>query len=588
MSRLQTTTLLCVVAIALSLIFATGCGWKGEPVPEHIDTGDTDTAYNDLTYTAVTGNATVISAIAANLKGYINTSEGYKEATQEVGFLISREKSNPMRADADNENAEDGLVKCIKIDEVDDDHSIKTRIFGLIPFTRFYFRTYAIMADGKVLHGVAKSFMTQNLTISLIDPPTRIGLFDADLAMDLGGLASGDYGTTAKLYVRCADATIESPTSPISEAAYDTKTEASATESETRFSANVGNLTPGQQYSVMAYVDVVSDFYNYDTDNPCSNGVFKYGVEAQAVRTDKFKSNTISLAANALTGIRAFTGESAEVDYDKVLVSDCYFTLPSDTLDASEYGIMLSTDEEFAADSTRTCTSGTALRTGNRYDISVNNLRLKTTYYYKAYVIVRGVKFTSQTVCTFSTKDYTPYAIDLGLSVQWADKNVGAWSKSAAGAYYAWGEVSQKDQYTDETFAGAGLNVTSIGGTAVDIATVRYGDGWRLPTPDEVTELFLNCTWKWTTSGGVYGYEITGDNENKIFIPACGFKMRDEVEDYNSTGYYWTSERGESSTGLGQVIDMYFREGMKSDESKLPLHTCNPALGLCIRAVYTK
>lgn len=587
MSRLKTKTLLPAVAILLSLIFATGCGWKGEPIPDYSTVGDIDTAYNDLTYTAVTGNATVVSAIAANLKGFINTDGGAFEDTQEFGFLISREKSNPMRADADTTG--DGGVRCVKILEIGDDNSIKTRVYGLIPFTKFYFRAYAILADGKVVHGVAKTFMTQNLTLTMTDPPSRIGLFDADLTVNIGGLATGDYGRTAKLLVRCTDGTIVSPTVAIDGTTYDITTEAKqSSSSETKFSATVASLTPGKTYNALAFMKIESDFYNYKSDNPLSGENYTYGDDPQDVETDKFKSNVVSLAANALTGLRSFTGESSTVDYDKAVVSDCYFTLSSDTLDASEYGIMLSTDKDFAADSTQKCPSGDALRTGNRYDVSVNNLTLKTTYYYKAYVTVRGLTVSSQTVYTFSTKDYTPYAIDLGLSVMWADKNVGAWSKSTAGAYYAWGEISQKDHYSDETFTGAGINVASIGGTESDISTLRFGDGWRLPTPDEVKELFTKCTWKWTTSGGVKGYEITGDNENTIFIPASGFKLREDVEDYNEIGYYWTSERGEGSSGLGQVIDMYFREGMKADEDKLPLHTCNPSLGLCIRPVYTK
>lgn len=59
-----------------------------------------------------------------------------------------------------------------------------------------------------------------------------------------------------------------------------------------------------------------------------------------------------------------------------------------------------------------------------------------------------------------------------------------------------------------------------------------------MPTPDEVKELFSKCTWKWVKSGDIYGYEITSDNENSIFLPASGFKLRDTVEDYGEIGYY--------------------------------------------------
>ena len=38
-------------------------------------------------------------------------------------------------------------------------------------------------------------------------------------------------------------------------------------------------------------------------------------------------------------------------------------------------------------------------------------------------------------------------AVDLGLSVMWADRNVGADSPEAPGIYLAWGELEPKDEY---------------------------------------------------------------------------------------------------------------------------------------------
>lgn len=41
-------------------------------------------------------------------------------------------------------------------------------------------------------------------------------------------------------------------------------------------------------------------------------------------------------------------------------------------------------------------------------------------------------------------------AVDLGLSVKWADRNVGADSPSDYGDYYAWGEIRAKSDYSWE------------------------------------------------------------------------------------------------------------------------------------------
>ena len=39
-------------------------------------------------------------------------------------------------------------------------------------------------------------------------------------------------------------------------------------------------------------------------------------------------------------------------------------------------------------------------------------------------------------------------AIDLGLSVAWADRNLGAESSTATGYMLAWGELEPKNEYT--------------------------------------------------------------------------------------------------------------------------------------------
>ena len=43
-------------------------------------------------------------------------------------------------------------------------------------------------------------------------------------------------------------------------------------------------------------------------------------------------------------------------------------------------------------------------------------------------------------------------AVDLGLSVKWANCNIGASTPEAAGAYYAWGETEEKEEYTPLTY----------------------------------------------------------------------------------------------------------------------------------------
>ena len=143
-------------------------------------------------------------------------------------------------------------------------------------------------------------------------------------------------------------------------------------------------------------------------------------------------------------------------------------------------------------------------------------------------------------------------AVDLGLSVKWASCNVGATSCEEFGDRVAWGELSPKSEYTKNTYQYYDTDNksyvdigTDIGGTARDVAHVRWGGGWRMPTRYELKELREDCTWTWSKVNGVNGYIVKGKNGNSIFFPvedktitlwACNLG-EDERE-----GYYGVAE----------------------------------------------
>ncbi len=145
------------------------------------------------------------------------------------------------------------------------------------------------------------------------------------------------------------------------------------------------------------------------------------------------------------------------------------------------------------------------------------------------------------------------HAVDLGLSVKWACCNVGASSPEGYGGYYAWGETEEKSDYDWDTYAyyidtdGDGLKDTyqnigsNISGTSYDVAHVKWGGSWRMPTLDEIKELCNKCTWQWTTVNGVNGQKVTGPNGNSIFLPAAGYRNGTDVGGRGSYGYYWSA-----------------------------------------------
>ena len=74
-----------------------------------------------------------------------------------------------------------------------------------------------------------------------------------------------------------------------------------------------------------------------------------------------------------------------------------------------------------------------------------------------------------------------------------------------------------------------------------DVAHVKWGGDWRMPTRAEWDELGNKCTWTWTTQNGVNGYRVTGPNGNSIFLPAAGCRNGAYVVSSGSYGYYWSS-----------------------------------------------
>lgn len=146
----------------------------------------------------------------------------------------------------------------------------------------------------------------------------------------------------------------------------------------------------------------------------------------------------------------------------------------------------------------------------------------------------------------------TPESIDLGLSVEWATKNLGATAPEDFGGYYGWADPTGLETTMDvldksinwvSDLYGGPEPPSEISGTELDLVYIRLGDGWRLPTLDELKELTA-CQRVWTKLNGVNGYEFTGKNGNKLFLPAGGARNGETVRYAGTVGYYWTGTLG--------------------------------------------
>lgn len=145
-----------------------------------------------------------------------------------------------------------------------------------------------------------------------------------------------------------------------------------------------------------------------------------------------------------------------------------------------------------------------------------------------------------------------PHMIDLGLpsGTKWACCNVGATKPEEYGGYYAWGETEEKDDYSWDSYFHYDSTTKeprdlgpSICGTEYDAAHKIWGEGWQMPSNEQVEELFEYCTHDVFCLNGIIGKIFLGPNYNIVFIPFAGrySGTKNESSYYNNnTGSYWS------------------------------------------------
>ncbi len=75
-----------------------------------------------------------------------------------------------------------------------------------------------------------------------------------------------------------------------------------------------------------------------------------------------------------------------------------------------------------------------------------------------------------------------------------------------------------------------------------DVARVKLGGNWRMPTVEEWAALRSKCIWSRTIQNGVYGYKVSNPKTgNSIFLPAAGGRKGKRLNGTNYDGGYWSS-----------------------------------------------
>ena len=152
-----------------------------------------------------------------------------------------------------------------------------------------------------------------------------------------------------------------------------------------------------------------------------------------------------------------------------------------------------------------------------------------------------------------------PHAIDMGKAGVWSCCNVGASSPLERGSFYAWGETEAKGDYTLDTYLYGNSDSegnptydelpTDISGSQYDVAHVKWGDNWLMPSSKDFWQLRNNCIMKKVVINGVSGTKFTyiddspQNEERSLFFPVAGSiygktNWLDYSPLYYETGYY--------------------------------------------------
>lgn len=293
-------------------------------------------------------------------------------------------------------------------------------------------------------------------------------------------------------------------------------------------------------------------------------------------------------------GPRVVTLSIADGAYYTVVLSGQVSGLEQVALDY-QCGFEYSADKSFSDENT-VRKSVTKKYSEDTFSLTVSDITPGQKYYYRAYYINQMFIYYGE-VKSFATDEWAgPNAVDLGLSVKWADMNVDAYRPWERGNFYAWGELEPKESYKSNNYRfyhEGTMKLTKYCNDKIygyeeytdnlttlepedDVAHVKWGEGWRMPSKDEFLELMdtLNCAWIYTSMNGMTGYKIESKkNGNSIFLP--------ESSDSHGCGggLYWANCIEPDLAAAAP--NLYFNHTM----NRLYINTYIRDVGLTIRPV---
>ncbi|MCR5312830.1 MAG: hypothetical protein K6E54_04160 [Bacteroidaceae bacterium] len=258
------------------------------------------------------------------------------------------------------------------------------------------------------------------------------------------------------------------------------------------------------------------------------------------------------------------TDDATEVTATKLKISGS--VIGADGIGEYETGVKLGLDAE------------TLTATGKDYKIGeqITALLPGTKYYYTTYAKI-GDGYIYGPVKEVTTLSQAMSYVDLGLSVMWADCNIGAETASEVGTLFGYGDKTgmNTSQFSSQ-YASA-----DIAATADDIISNLSLDddspmSSAMPTAAQIAELVSGTTQSEETVDGVSGVRFTAPNGNSIFMPYTGYRDGENVVN-DGLGHYWS--------GTINATDKEYATSLKLTSGNGSKGTSKTVHGLALRTV---
>lgn len=505
----------------------------------------------------VTLEATNVGQSGATLNGFFNP---FEDAPNIFCYFLVSEDENTLTV----EDVKAGKCYVFGSEEAvpDANHRVSMPLTEVLkPATTYYFRAliYKVSEteeEGFVLADNIKSFTTKSLRTGVVSlDVTESTPFSATLPGRLDSDAGEDVYLQAWFLWGLEGSTLE--TLQQSGTKVDARFAEGAQGGNSAFSAGIAELWPSTTYSYVA----------------CA----RFGEEILYGDVKSFTTPELNLSVTTLDAsagpVKATLTAAISPNIKGFYGPDLFFLV----------GPRGSSLESLKADGIK---AKAAVDFGGDYQsfsAVTPILDMATDYSYVAGAKLAGKEAYGE-IKDFSTTTRTAPegAVEMGLSVFWAPKNVGAETEADDGDFYAWGEVEPKETYSADNYKWYKDGVYTKYNVDVDrltrlepeddAATANWGAPWRMATAAEWQELADECDWTEEQRNGKPGYLVTSRRTgNSIYLLRIS-TSGSAGNYYRGTLVYSSCEKGQyramssiciihydSSVSKPELTNVYFR-----------------------------